>query len=196
MFLTLGLAVLLNAAAPDSSHRELYERGQTMEQFLDAARQRREEWHERHRTGTPPDELVSRAVATGQTWKLLVVADDRCGDSANTIPFVARFASAAGIELRVVSSTDGRAIMESHRTPDGRAATPTILVLDADYREVGAFIERPDTLQTWRQEQEKKLSREELRRQTYEWYATDRGRTSIAQIVGLMEAGAASARRW
>lgn len=45
-------------------------------------------------------------------------------------------------ELRIIGSDIGRAIMNAHRTPDGRAATPTVLLLDANFTEIVELMER------------------------------------------------------
>ena len=138
------------AAVPaDSTLRRLFDGGQRFAEFVAAARQRKAEW-ERHATRGPfPDTLAARARAAGP-WKLLVVAVDGCSDSVNTIPYLARFLEQVpGVELRIIGSAAGRAIMDAHRTPDGRGATPTVLLLDAEYVERGAWIERPSALQGW-----------------------------------------------
>jgi len=44
--------------------------------------------------------------------------------------------------LRIIGSDVGRAIMNAHRTPDGRAATPTVLLIDADFTEIVKLMER------------------------------------------------------
>ena len=64
----------------------------------------------------------------------------------------------------------GRAIMEAHRTPDGRAATPTVILLTEGFAEAGCFVERPRQLQDWFLEHEHTLEEEELYRQKYAWY--------------------------
>ena len=49
----------------------------------------------------------------------------------------------------------GKAVMEAHRTPDGRTATPTIVVLGDDGHVIGAWTERPSSIQTWFLEKQK-----------------------------------------
>jgi hypothetical protein len=179
---------LPGAVVADSTHRALFEQGIPYAAFLANAKSRRELWERNSSWTTPTDALVARARATGSGWKLLAVAVDGCSDSVSTIPYIAQLvAQLPGVELRIVGSDLGRAIMEAHRTPDGRAATPTVLLLDADYVERGAFIERPSELQQWMIAQKGVLSDSEANTRKMVWYDKDKGVQTVTEIVALME---------
>ncbi|HKK92768.1 MAG TPA: thioredoxin family protein, partial [Longimicrobiales bacterium] len=82
-----------------------------------------------------PRELVERVrAAVGAidgAVRMLAVTRDACIDSAHTIPYLAALADAIpALEFRVAHPRVGGALMEAHRTPDGRAATPTVVFLD------------------------------------------------------------------
>lgn len=172
------------------SLRSLYESGRTWQAFLDAARARRTLWVDNYEQGTPEAAMVARAEAVGGSWRFLVVAVDSCSDSANTIPFLARLVERVpGLELRIVAPGDGRWVMESHRTDDGRAATPTVLLLDHAFQEQGCFIERPAALR--RLLAERGLSEEERYERKMAWYRDDRGSETVRDLVELLEAAAA-----
>jgi hypothetical protein len=120
-----------------------------------------------------------------------VVAVDGCSDSVNTIPYLARLASQLiGVEMRIVGSDVGRAIMDAHKTPDGRGATPTVLLLDANYQERGCFIERPRELQSWILDQKGKLSDNEVFDRKMRWYDDDKGDKTLRDFVDVMERAA------
>ena len=124
-------------------------------------------------------------------WRLLVVAEAWCTDSANTIPYLARLVEQApNVELRVVRSTTGRAVMEAHRTADGRPATPTIVVLDAGFHEAGSFVERPSPLAAWSARMASRISSAELHERLASRDHRDWGETTMAEVVGLIEAAA------
>ena len=76
------------------------------------------------------------------------------------------------------------------RTPDGRAATPTVLLLDEGFRERGCMVERPPELQEWFLAAEDSLPREELYREKYTRYETDRGVMTVQEWVRVLEAAA------
>jgi len=170
----------------------LYAQGKTYIEFRDAATRRVDAWNDHYANAQVPDALRTRVTAVAGSWRLLVVAEDWCGDSANTIPYVAKLVDVAGnLDMRIINSTVGKAIMESHRTPDGRAATPTVILLTEDSEEAGCFVERPRYLQDWWLSNEDDLSRKDLLDQKYAWYAEDEGQETLEEIVAMIEAAAA-----
>lgn len=167
----------------------LFREGADYATFRDAATRRVTQWHETYANAVIADALRTRVDRLPGTWKLLVVTDDGCSDSAASIPWIARLAAeTATLDLRIVRSRAARPVMEAHRTPDGRAATPTILVLDAELREAGCWIERPAPLQAWAGPARASLSDREFLRQKTAWYERDAGQTTLEEIVALLEA--------
>lgn len=174
--------------AKDSAYRRLFDGGVGFAEFLERAKARREMWHRHYEQGTVADALVTRARAAGGPWKFLVVAVDGCSDSVNTIPYLARLVEQLpGSELRVVSSDVGRAVMDAHRTPDGRSATPTVILLDSNYEERGCWIERPAELQRWMLDNKGKVEDSALMSHKMSWYAEDKGGKTVADVVAMME---------
>ena len=167
----------------------LFETGRTWGAFLAAANARRSTWEDNYGRGAVTDSaLIARARAVGG-WRILVVAEDWCGDSANTIPYLARLVERApDLELRIVNSTAGKWVMERYRTSDGRAATPTVVVLERDGAAQGCLIERPRALKEWIVANQPKLSEEDYRTQRIEWYRNDAGGHTVAEIVAILEA--------
>ena len=108
-------------------------------------------------TAVVPDELVTRVAAAGGPWKLLVVTLDGCSDSVNSVPYIAALlAKTPNVELRLVTRDAGLAVMEAHRTPEGRAATPPLVLLDSSFAELGCWVERPLALRTFMEEEKAK----------------------------------------
>lgn len=173
----------------DPDYRAIYNQGIGFADFLEQARARRDEWRERYTMASLPDGLSARMRALPGRRQILVVAEDWCGDSAQTIPYVARLAESAPdrLALRVVSSTAGRPVMDAHLTPDGRGATPTVIVLDEHGRVMGAWVERPSTTQRWFLEQQKSTMQQPLHAQLAKWYEEDGGRTALAEIAAILE---------
>ena len=82
----------------------------------------------------------------------------------------------------------GKSIMESHRTPDGRAATPTVLLLDASFQERGCFIERPGLLRQLMSDQREKSGEGGLFEGKMKWYDDDKGAHTVEEMVAILEA--------
>jgi hypothetical protein len=173
----------------DPDYLGLFRQGITFAAFLGHARVRPEEWKQRYNDAAVTPDVVTRMRALPARRLLLIVAEDWCSDSLNSIPFIARLVDGAPerVTLRIVDSTVGRPIMDAHLTPDGRAATPTIVVLGEDGALVGAWVERASTAQAWFLEQKKSVERQALRTRMRQWYADDAGRTTVAEVAALLE---------
>lgn len=187
--LLLLLAAAQAVAADVIEYAALYQKGLSMAAFTDAAGSRADEWRRRTADARVDDEVLRRVRALPGARRLLVV---RSRPAA--IRWL-RFRTSPGSlrrhpidsTWRIVNSRDGRVVMEAHRTPDGRAATPTVVVLDGEGRYVGAWSERPAALQAWYIEQKSSLSRGELSSQKAKWYAADGGKSALAEIMALVE---------
>lgn len=188
-------AVVSEVVARDSALVALYESGKPWTEFLAAAEARRAQWLENAARPLAPADAVARARALPGRWRLLVVAVDSCSDSVNTIPYLAQLvAQVPQLDLRVISPAAGRAVMEARRTPDGRAATPTVIILDAAGAEVGCWIERPAALQSIAMEAGAGGGTPAFASRKASWYAEDAGRSTVAEVVALLERAAAGAR--
>ena len=161
--------------------------------YVEGADRRVDEWRSNFADArVDPPELLGRVLAAGGSWRLLVVAEDWCGDSVNTVPWIARLADQApNLELAIVDKATGLAALEAHRTPDGRAATPTAVLLDQEWNERGCWVERPHALQSWFLEEQGTAPRDELHARRDEWYVEDGGRETLREIVERIEAAAA-----
>ena len=178
-------------AALDDSLREMYEGGVTFTAFLDGARRRRALWLSNYARSQVPADLLARARAVPGAWSLLVVAVDSCSDSVSTIPFIARLVGQVdGLDMRIVDSAVGRAVMQAHPTADGRASTPTLVLLDGEWNEVGCFVERPRSLKDWIAENGGEMNSDEVYEAKMAWYDDDAGLSTVAQIVQMLEAAA------
>ena len=167
--------------AVDSTYRALYESGEKFTDFVARATARKEQWEGNYALKIAPDALVTRATAAGSGWKLLVVTISSCGDSVNSVPYLASFLDKVpSIEMRLISPTAGKAVQEAHRTPDGRAATPTVILLDGEFNERGCWVERPVPLQD--------AMKDPAFGSRQEWYDKDRGASALDEIVQMIEA--------
>ena len=182
--LALMLAGSVSAARQDAA--ALFDRGVTWDAFLAGVESQKEKWHTNADRATADPNLVQRFKRVAPGLRLLVVAEPGCSDSVNTIPYLAKLAALTGVELRIVSKATGAPIIEHHLTPDGRSATPTVVLL-RDGKEAGAWIERPAVLQTWYLKMMETLDQSERMSRKLAWYDWDRGATTLAEIVALAE---------
>jgi len=133
-----------------------------------------------------PSDVIERFRRASGGLRIIAVAEDWCPDSVNALPYIASLASSASVPLRIVDRALGEALMNRHRTTDGRPATPTIVLL-RDGSEVGAWVERPDIVQQWFLSMA--TNAESARRfgDRRSWYDADRGHTVLAEVTALAE---------
>jgi hypothetical protein len=192
MINALVLLVAIGVRAPGQGavdYASYYAQGMTFAEFLSDTRALADDWRDIYAHATVDPDAVARARALNGRWRLLIVADDTCHDSLNTVPYVARLAEAAPdtLSLRIVSSAVGQAVKEAHQTPDGRAATPTIVVLDERGGAKGVFIERPSALRQYIDERGAGKYPHEVRELRQQWYEHDKGRHAVAEILDVIE---------
>jgi thioredoxin family protein len=186
MPILLVAIVMLVPAGQRPALAALYERGVAYDEFLANALAQRTLWLQNTGRASAAPDVIERLKKVSDGLKILVIAEPACSDSVNTLPYLAQLASQAGVELRIVNKATGQAVMEQHRTPDGRAATPTVILLRQG-KEAGAWIERPSVLQTWYVGPGSKLSTQDRMTRKLAWYDWDRGDSTIEEIVTLAE---------
>ena len=166
--------------------RERYEGGATIEQFIAGAESNQDLWRSVYARASVPAELAERARQL-PARHLLVLAEDWCGDAVNSVPVLARLAEAVpGLDLRILGRDANPDLMDPHLT-DGARAIPVVMVMDEDFRELGWWGSRPDPLQAWVRTEGQALDRSDRYREVRRWYARDRGRTTLDEVVGLMD---------
>lgn len=183
-------------SATELDHRPYWKKGVPFERWLEEdVEEHRDLWHGVYRKHETPEGIVERARRIGGDWKLLVLAEDWCGDASNTVPVLARFAEAAtNVEMRVVERDENPDLMDRYLTNGGRAI-PVAVVLDEDLEPRGRWGPRPEELQAFVISEKEKGEREtsEIYRQARRWYARDEGRTTLRELLDVLEEAARAA---
>jgi hypothetical protein len=190
-FLAVGLVLMFgssSAEAPQIDYEALWAKAAPFHEFLENVRARSEQWLSRFSNAAIDAGALSDARALTGRRRILVIAEDRCSDSAWAVPYIAKLAAAVPdkLEVRVLGRRDGRRAQAAHLTPDGRLATPTILILDEQYEFIGAWVERPAELQKWFIEKKAVSSSDDLHDQMTAWYTDDAGRSTIREILSIL----------
>jgi Thioredoxin len=128
-------------------------------------------------------EWALNAVPAGARRKLLVIAEDWCGDASNTVPVVAKLVDAVpGFELKVILRDANPEVMDQYLT-NGSRSIPVVIALDEDFQELGHWGPRPTELQSWVMANRGQMPKSELYPQVRKWYARDRGETTLREIL-------------
>ena len=180
-------------ALDGADRSDAWNAGIDYETFLPTAADNVGLWTSNWERGRAPEDLVERAEAVPGHWHLLVMSADWCGDASNTMPVLARFAEAASnVELRLVERDDHLDLMDEHLTGGTARAIPIVIVLDGEYRERGWWGPRPADLQAWFKTEGQTLDKDARYRELRKWYARDRGRTTIEEVLALIESAGGS----
>ncbi|MGZ8457994.1 MAG: thioredoxin family protein, partial [Gemmatirosa sp.] len=160
-------------------------------EFLATAEKLAALWRDTYRVTRVPDEAVGRMAAVAGRWHLLVLVEDWCGDAVNTIPVLQKLSElASSIELRLISRDEHPALMDAHLSPTGARAIPVVIVLDEGFRERGWWGSRPGPLQRWVLEEGLAMPKDERYLRVRAWYARDRGRTTLDEVLTIAECAA------
>ncbi len=127
---------------------------------------------------------VVRGWDKPQTW--LVLTEPWCGDSAWSLPIIARLAeSNSRITLKILLRDDNPQVMELFLT-DGKMSIPKFIGFDAAGEELFRWGPRPaHAMALYRSLVERGMPKEKLNEQLHLWYGRDRGRAIEAELLSL-----------
>lgn len=169
-----------------ADRRALYDTAQSLDAFVHQAEVNRELWLSLRKRAEVPVGLIEQVASIPGRWHLLVLLEDWCGDAVSTIPHLARLADEVpGLCLRVLRRDAHPDVMDEHLT-NGKRAIPIVMILDESFGEVAWWGPRPRTLQEWATTLGLSLPREERYRDLRRWYAADRGRTALDEVITLL----------
>jgi len=162
---------------------ELWSGAMTFDRFLEVSGAHRGLWEGLYRLARMPEWAVG--VTGGRALRMLVIAEDWCGDASNTIPFLARWAAdTPGVELRIIRRDEHPEVMDRYLT-GGSRSIPIVILLDENLAELGHWGPRPETLQAWVLANRASIPKSELYPQVRKWYARDKGETTLKEILGV-----------
>lgn len=181
-------------AATDGSLQASYEEAIGFEAFLPIAEKNADLWAAVWERAVVPESAAARAAALPGRWHLLVLSADWCGDAVNAVPVLARLADASpNLDLRLLERDEHLDLMDAHLTNGRARSIPVVLFLDEDFRERGWWGPRPSELQAWVMEEGLKLDSEERYKHVRRFYARDKGRTVLDEVLTGLEAAASGA---
>ncbi|HKU60148.1 MAG TPA: thioredoxin family protein [Gemmatimonadales bacterium] len=162
--------------------RALWDQALPFEAYVAASSQHRGLWEGLYRLARIPQWALD-AVPAGTRRRLLVLAEDWCGDASNTVPVVARLADAVPeLELRVLRRDEHPEVMDRYLT-NGSRSIPVVIALTEDFAELGHWGPRPSELQSWVLANRQTIPKSELYPQVRRWYARDRGESTLREVL-------------
>lgn len=188
---------------------ERWARGLTLPAFVDTLGELQADMRRRLRDVrlAPVDSLFFTFCS--EPVYVLVMTEPWCGDSLMTLPILARIVEAApSFDLRIVVRSESPELDSAYRARN-IANIPVFTFFDADFREVGTWVERPraahEQIARWRAEHpalaairddpnlqpDEKQARLEpltgqLRRDMERWYANGLQSATVAELTVLL----------
>jgi hypothetical protein len=171
----------------DLDFRSLWGQALLFEQFVRASTANADLWSGVYRLSTTPDWARTEACGAGAVFRLLVLAEDWCGDGANTVPHLAKLADQSPcLELRVLRRDEHPDVMDRYLTGTARSI-PIVIVLDEGFFEVGHWGPRPRRLQQWVTDVRHANPTAHLYPQIRRWYAQDKGASTLREVLQLLQ---------
>jgi len=162
----------------------------SFDQFVKESKQHCQLWTGVYRTAQVPPWAREAAGKLGRRLRIVVLAEDWCGDASSTVPVVVRFAEEAGFELRVLRRDEHPEVMDRYLGPAGARAIPVVIVLTEAMEEIGHWGSRPAELQAFVTEQRGLgLTSKEYFPEVRRWYARDKGESTLREILAIMAGG-------
>jgi hypothetical protein len=167
-----------------------YAAAQTFEQMLAAAQTSVDLWKGVRAHAKVDDTAVARAESLGGHWHLLVLSEDWCGDAVNVVPVLDELASRAkNFDLRMLQRDLNLDLMDTHLTGKSRSI-PVVMAFDEQWVERAWWGPRPSALQEWVLSAETQaLEKAERYKGIRRWFAVDKGRTTVSELLTAIEVG-------
>jgi hypothetical protein len=127
--------------------RERFEQGLTYDQYKAQMTRNQERFaaNEQQLALNPADLAAFKNLP--QPLNVLVIAEDWCGDVINNLPILGRIAAESGkLNLRVFLRDQNTDLIDQYLKDGKFRSIPVFVFFDDQFRELGRFIERPDSV--------------------------------------------------
>lgn len=164
--------------------------GRPFYRFLDEVDAHRSLWHAVAERAPLHEDSARRIEESDGCWRLLILADDWCGDAVNTLPVIERLAQATNnLELRIIPRDRFPELRDRHLT-NGSRSIPIAVLLDEAGAPRGSWGPRPRALQDRVLGELSGVSKTDRYREVRRWYARDRGASTAQEVAHLVETAA------
>ncbi len=154
--------------------------------YLEEVEKNKGLWEGVYKTTVVPGWATDEACQRAASVRLLVIVEDWCGDASNTVPVLAKLGDEADcLEMRVLKRDEHPDVMDRYLT-NGSRSIPIVVALDESFHEVGHWGPRPSELQQWVMDNKDTMPKDELYPKVRRWYAKDKGRTTLREVLDLL----------
>ena len=120
--------------------------------------------------------------------KILIISEPWCGDASATVPAVSKFFAAAGIEVRIFLRDSDFSLIDQFQT-NGTQSIPKVIIVNDDFSVKADWGPRPqygnELLKKFKENPDT-YPREEFYNDLQVYYAKNRGKDAIEEIISLL----------
>lgn len=166
--------------------RDIWHNAVAFTQFAEEAEENTGLWDGVYRNTVIPDWAEETVRRFGTRLRVLILAEDWCGDAANTVPVLAKFGAVVeSVDVRILERDQNPDVMDQYLT-NGSRSIPIAILLDADFNEIGHWGPRPKELQQWVMDNKDTIPKEKRYPQVRRWYAGDKGESTLRELLELL----------
>ncbi len=139
------------------------------------------------KTYTVSEELqtILKNIKEKQSW--MIITENWCGDSAQTLPYIAKMAEINPlIELNVILRDSNLDIIDNYLT-NGTRSIPKLIVFDSSGNELFLWGPRPEDAQRLVLKlKNEEIHKEEINQKLHLWYGKDRGKNIEKEFMKIL----------
>ena len=127
--------------------RERFEQGLTYDQFKAHMTRNQERFEENERQLQPDPADLAAFNMLLRPVRVLVLAEDWCGDVIDNLPILGRLAAESGkLDLRIFLRDQNLDLMDQYLNQGQYRSIPVFVFFDDAFQELGVFTERPPSV--------------------------------------------------
>ncbi|WP_124641193.1 MULTISPECIES: thioredoxin family protein [Amniculibacterium] len=134
------------------------------------------------------DDLSEAFKAKNFNGKIMIISEPWCGDASATVPALYNFFEACGTDCKIFLRDQDTSLIDQFLT-DGTQSIPKVLILNEDFSVKASWGPRPkfglELLKKFKENPES-YPREEFYNDLQVYYAKNRGRDAIQEILELI----------
>lgn len=135
-----------------------WEKGVTYDAFKAAMTRNQDRFAENERRVVLDPETVKKFKSLPRRLRVLVLAEDWCGDVVANLPILGRLAKEVPtLDVRVFYRDENLDLMERWLNQGKYQSIPVLVFFDQEFRELGHWIERPASVTARRAQERKKI---------------------------------------
>lgn len=177
---------VMMAAGTKLDFPRLWEAAIPYARFAEEAQDLKGLWQGVYKKTRPREWALETARAKGNGARLLVISEDWCWDAANVVPPLARLADEAStFEVRIIARDEHPEVMDQYLT-NGTRSIPIVIVLDAEFNQLGHWGPRPSELQAWAKANKGTMEKKEFYTEMRRWHVQDGGESTLREVLEIL----------